>query len=36
MAKIKITEEQANMLKEMGKTKVLKVTQEQYNKILEM
>ena len=36
MARIKISEEQANMLKEMGKTKVLKVTQEQYNKILEM
>lgn len=36
MAKIKITEEQANMLKEMGKTKVLKVTKEQYDKILEM
>lgn len=36
MAKIKITEEQAKMLKEMGKTKVLKITQEQYNRILEM
>jgi hypothetical protein len=36
MGKIKITEEQAKMLKEMGKTKLLKVTQEQYNKILEM
>lgn len=36
MGKIKITEEQAKMLKEMSKTKLLKVTQEQYNKILEM
>lgn len=36
MKKIKITEKQANMLKEMGQPKVLKVTQEQYNKILEM
>ena len=36
MAKIKITEEQATMLKEMGKTKVLKVTKEQYDKIVEM
>ena len=36
MKKIKITEKQANMLKEMGTPKVLKVTQEQYNKILEM
>jgi hypothetical protein len=36
MRKIKITEKQANMLKEMSQPKVLKVTQEQYNKILEM
>jgi len=36
MKKIKITEKQADMLKEMGQQKVLKVTQEQYNKILEM
>jgi SHS2 domain-containing protein len=35
MSKIKITEEQAKMLKEMGKTKVLKVTKEQYDKIVE-
>ena len=35
MGKIKITEEQAKMLKEMGKTKVLKVTKEQYDKIVE-
>jgi hypothetical protein len=36
MKKIKITEKQADMLKEMGQQKVLKVTQEQYDKILEM
>jgi hypothetical protein len=35
MANIKITKEQAKMLKEMGKPKVMKVTQEQYDKILE-
>ena len=36
MKKIKISEQQANMLQELGKTKVLKVTKEQYNKILEV
>ena len=36
MRKIKINEQQANMLKDLGKTKVLKVTQEQYNRILEV
>lgn len=36
MSKIKITEEQAKMLKEMGKTKVLKITKEQYDKIVEV
>ena len=35
MKRIKITEQQADMLKNMGKTKVLKVTQEQYNRIIE-
>ena len=35
MKKIKINEQQANMLQELGKTKVLKVTKEQYNKIIE-
>tara|TARA_B110000285_G_scaffold29184_1_gene29445 strand:- start:2 stop:811 length:810 start_codon:yes stop_codon:yes gene_type:complete len=35
MKKIKISEQQANMLQELGKTKVLKVTKEQYNKIIE-
>jgi len=33
---IKITEDQAKMLKEMNKHKVIKVTQEQYNKIIEI
>lgn len=36
MKKIKITEQQANMLKDLGKTKVLKITQEQYNRIIEL
>jgi len=36
MKKIKINETQANMLKEIGVSKVLKVTQEQYNRIVEM
>lgn len=35
MKRIKITEQQADMIKNMGKTKVLKITQEQYNHILE-
>lgn len=35
MKKMKITEAQAKILKEMGKKKVLKVTQEQYNRIVE-
>ena len=35
MKKIKINEQQADMLKNLGKTKVLKITQEQYNRILE-
>lgn len=35
MKRIKITEQQADMLKNMGKTKVLKITQEQYNRIIE-
>jgi hypothetical protein len=35
MKKIKISEAQADMLKKMGMPKVLKVTQEQYNRILE-
>ena len=36
MKKIKITEQQAKMLKELDKKKVLKITQEQYNKILKL
>tara|TARA_R110001632_G_scaffold87998_2_gene190792 strand:+ start:1045 stop:2724 length:1680 start_codon:yes stop_codon:yes gene_type:complete len=36
MKKIKISEQQARMLKDLGKTKVLKVTQEQYNRIVEL
>ena len=38
MKKIKITKEQAKMLKEMSKTpqtSVLKITQEQYDKIVQ-
>ena len=35
MKKIRINEEQANMLKNIEKTKVLKVTQEQYDRIVE-
>ena len=35
MKKIRISEQQANMLQELGKTKVLKVTKEQYNRIIE-
>ena len=35
MKRIKISEQQANMLQELGKTKILKVTKEQYNKIIE-
>ena len=35
MKKIKITEQQAKMLKELNKRKVLKVTKEQYSKIVE-
>lgn len=36
MKRIKISEQQANMLKDLGKTKVLKITQEQYNKIVSL
>ena len=35
MKKIKITEQQAKMLKELNKRKVVKVTKEQYSKIVE-
>ena len=36
MKKIKISEQQAKMLKDLGKTKVLKITQEQYSRIVEL
>ena len=36
MKRIKISEQQANMLKDLGKTKVLKITQEQYEKIVNL
>lgn len=36
MKKIKISEQQARMLKDLGKTKVLKITQEQYSRIVEL
>jgi hypothetical protein len=36
MKKIKINEKQAKMLKELSKTKILKITEEQYNSILQM
>jgi len=36
MKKIKISEQQAKMLKDLGKTKVLKITQEQYSRIVEV
>lgn len=36
MKKLKINEKQADMLKELGKRKVMKITQEQYDKIIEM
>lgn len=36
MKKIKITEQQAKMLKDLGKTKVLKITKEQYDRILKL